>query len=96
MSKEKKENVRLTVKISNFKGRKRCPYCNSKVDEMDWSDEGLRIWCRSENCGGKGYKIFTPIDGGELDLVKMTHRAIGEWNEYCINVGRRMKNEQRV
>ena len=93
---KEKENVKLTVEISNFKGRKRCPYCNSKVNEMEWSDEGLRIWCRNKDCGSREYKIFTPIDGGELDLVKMTRKAIENWGEYCKNVGRRMKNEQRV
>ena len=82
MAQDEFKNVNLTVKIKNFPGRKRCPYCNEKPEEMEWSSLGLRMWCRNEKCG-HNYVIFVPIPIEELDLVKKTEELLVNWGKYC-------------
>ena len=77
------EGAIVTVNIKNFNKRKRCPYCGEMPEEMEWSTEGLRIWCRNKKCTGAKYKLFVPIPEEELDLVKMTRAVIGDWGKYC-------------
>ena len=82
----------LTVKISNFKGRARCPYCNEMPTEMEWSDEGIRICCNNDKCTGGHYHIFEPIYSDDLDLKKATERVISQWKYYCNSLKKRMSN----
>ena len=89
MAQNEFDNVNLTVNIKNFPFRRRCPYCNEKPEKMEWSNEGLRIWCRNENCTGGHYHIFTPIHPEELDLVKVTKEVIQDWGRYCIGIKNR-------
>lgn len=76
------EGAIVKVKIKNFRGRKRCPYCGVKPEEMEWSPEGIRIWCENPKCNSN-YKIFVAIPEEELDLVKMTRKLISDWGNYC-------------
>ena len=85
MAQDEFKDVKLTVNIKNFKGRRRCPHCNEMPSEMEWSSEGLRMWCRNEACTGGHYKIFTPIPIEELDLVKKTNELLRDWGTYCSN-----------
>ena len=85
------EEVKLTVHIDNFKGIEKCPYCKKKPIAMEWGDDGLRIWCRTNECSGKRFKIFTPILPEEKDLVEATRKAIDHWNTYCKKVKERLK-----
>lgn len=92
MAQDEFENVNLTVKIDNFNGRKRCPYCGEMPKEMEWSSEGLRIWCREKKCDDGRYPIFVPIYPEEIDLVKVTREVIEEWGKYCDGI-KRVKRE---
>lgn len=83
MAQDEFRNVNLTVKIDNFKERKKCPYCGERPTEMEWSSEGLRIWCRNPECTGGHYHIFTPILPQEIDLAQATSRVIEDWAKYC-------------
>lgn len=89
MAQDEFRDVNLTVQIDNFKDRTPCPYCGTKPDKMEWSSEGLRIWCRNDYCSGGHYKIFTPIHPEETDLVKMTHEVLKDWGTYCIGIKER-------
>ena len=83
MAQDEFRDVDLTVTIKNFNGRARCPYCGKKPEKMEWSSEGLRIWCRNDYCSGGHYKIFSPIPIEELDLVAATRRVLDDWAQYC-------------
>ena len=93
MAQDEFKDVNLTVKIDNFKGRKRCPYCGKTPNEMEWSSQGLRIWCKNPECNGAHYHIFVPIPLEETNLQFMTWDLIREWNKYCLGIRkqRRMK-----
>lgn len=96
MAQDEFANVNLTVKIDNFKNRKRCPYCKIKPEEMEWSSEGLRIWCRNPECSGGHYRIFTPIEPWEVNLVSKTREVLADWEMYCRGINRQHKLEARV
>lgn len=91
MAQDEFKDVNLTVQIRNFDGRKRCPHCNEVPTEMEWSSEGLRIWCRNKECTGDHYHIFTPIEPEEIDLVKVTKQVIQDWNKYCKGIRKQRK-----
>ena len=91
MAQNEFDDVKLTINIKNFPWRKRCPYCGEKPTEIEWSSEGLRIWCRNEACDGGHYHIFTPIHPEELDLVKVTKELLSDWENYCIGIKRMKK-----
>lgn len=90
MAQDEFKDVNLTVKIKNFKGRAKCPYCGKKPEEMEWSSQGLRIWCRNRECDGGHYKIFSPILPQEMDLVHATERVIKDWSTYCEGIRARI------
>lgn len=86
MAQDEFKDVNLTVEISNFKDRAKCPYCGEKPKKMEWSSEGLRIWCRNGYCRGNHYKIFVPIPPEELNLVKMTRALLKDWGKYSYGI----------
>lgn len=81
----------LNVRIDNFKGIKRCPYCGEKPKEMMWSDLGIKMTCRNPDCPKPKYLIYVHIPKNELSLQKMTQKLIDDWNQYCINTKARIK-----
>ena len=96
MAQDEFRDVNLTVKIDNFPGRKRCPYCDAMPTEMEWSSEGLRIWCNNYICKGGHYRIFTPIHPEEIDLVKVTKEVISDWGKYCEGIRRQKKEAAKA
>ena len=81
----------LNVRIDNFKGIKKCPYCGEKPKEMLWTDLGIKLVCRNPSCTNPKYLIYVHIPKEELDLKKMTQKLIDDWNLYCTNTEARLK-----
>ena len=95
MPKKKEEDVKLKINIKNFKGVSKCPICGMRPEEIEWSREGLRIWCNeylfsSKHKESAPVKIFEPIYPEELDIVKVTKKLIESWNTYCKNMKARI------
>lgn len=91
---ERTEKI-LNVRIDNFKGIKRCPYCDERPKEMIWTDLGIKLACRNPECPGPKYLIYVYIPKEEIDLKKMTFTLIDDWNQYCMNIkGRLIANAQ--
>lgn len=91
MAQDEFKNVNLTVKIDNFNHRKKCPYCNDTPTEMEWSSEGLRIWCRNPECTGGHYHIFTPIAPEDTNLADKTKELLYAWSTYCLGIRKQRK-----
>ena len=86
MAQDEFRDVNLTVKIDNFK-RRRCPYCGETPKEMEWSSEGLRIWCKNPECTGGHYHIFTAMDMEKCnDIIVATKNVLGDWSQYCSGI----------
>ena len=88
MAQDEFRDVNLTIEIKNFpaNSRGKCPYCGKRPEKVEWSHEGLRIWCRNQYCSGNGYKIFVPIEPEELDLVTKTKNLLADWGQYCAGI----------
>ena len=81
----------LTINIKNFPegDRAACPYCGEKPEEIEWSPEGLRIWCRNKECSGDHYKLFREIAPEEWDLIKVTRQLLYDWSQYGESINRK-------
>ena len=96
MAQDEFRDVNLTVQIGNFRRRRRCPYCGETPKEMEWSSEGLRIWCRNPECTGGHYRIFYPIMPQEIDLIQATKRALKDWGKYCSGISQQRRSARRA
>ena len=96
MAQDEFKDVNLTVKIDNFPGIEKCPYCGEKPTEMEWSSEGLRIWCRNDKCDGGHYHIFVPINPEDLNLADVTRSVIFDWGVYCVGIKRQKKEKTKT
>ena len=96
MAQDEFRDVNLTVKIDNFK-RRRCPYCGIAPTEMEWSHEGMRVWCRNPECTGGHYRIFTAIDTEKCnDIVEATWSVLSDWGKYCSGIRQQKEMAKRV
>ena len=74
----------MNVQIKNFKGIKRCPYCNRKPETMRWDDGKLSISCKNPDCNLVSNEFTVEYTERDISLQKLTRKLIEKWNEHCV------------
>lgn len=74
----------LMLDIRNFTGRKPCPYCGKKIEQLEWTDGALVATCLNPECKKyKMHQIKVVYASDCKDLRMKTEEALAAWEHWC-------------